>query len=142
MNRMIYRIGSPQERDIRVRSVNPYMASRAVLETRIRHVVEAVDPGFSGALTAEIPRPVMTFQAHGEDDRAPQEPRIRRSVRHVTRLAAIHSYGRVFVYERTPLLRVTFETRLLVRERLRHHARTRSHVPGRMECSMRIVTIR
>lgn len=61
---------------------------------------------------------------------------------HMTRAAAFHANGRMFIGERAALVGMTLETRLLVAFGAGDHARAVAHTPGGCKRAMRVVTIR
>ena len=57
---------------------------------------------------AKIAKPVVAFEADGEDYRSSEQAGVGGAVWTVTTLAAVDSNGRMFKYKRTPLVGVTF----------------------------------
>src|SRR5215831_4767276 len=102
--------------------MNPHMTGRAVLESRISHIMVGANwDRFSEAPTPEALHPVVAFEAHSKHHRAAQQPRIRRSVRRMACLAAIHPHSGVLEDKRAPLLGMALQKGLFIRERLLHH---------------------
>ena len=62
----------------------------------------------------------MALQAQQVDVTELQHVGIRSTVRQMARLTPIHFYGRVFVYKRALLVRVTFKANLILRGRSPH----------------------
>lgn len=118
------------------------MAVRAVLVSRIGHVMGLRKARNTGTSPAECPCPVVALQAHREHHRPLQEPRVRRAVRNMAHFAPLYAHRRMFKRERASLIGVAFETSFLVRQALFHEGRPPSHAPGGLESSVRIVTVR
>lgn len=97
---------------------------------------------YSCTRPSEAIRAVVTLETHREHDGASQQARIRRTVRRVTRLAAVYPYRGVLEDERTALFGVAFEAGLFIRECLRDHPWSRRHSPRRSKRTVRIVAIR
>lgn len=57
-------------------------------------------------------------------------------------LATVNSYRRVLIKKRAALIRVAFQTRLLILQTRIHHLRAASHLPGRSIRAVWIVAIR
>ena len=121
--------------------MNADVAGRAVLITWIGHVMRSSLRRDAGAVQAEIPGPIVTFQAQGEHHRTPQQPRVRGAMRYMTGLASLHADRWVFEHKRSAFLRVAFLAGLFIRQPLFHHARTGSHSPRGHERAMRVVAI-
>ena len=98
--------------------MNAHVARGAILITRVCHIVGSRRKPDSAAQAAEIAAAVVTLQAQGKHDRAQEEPRIRRSVRRVTCLAAVHAGTQMFEDKGAALIRMTFETRFFIRHSL------------------------
>lgn len=120
--------------------MDSYVAIRAVLITRIGHVVSAGEPGNAGAGAAKCARSVMAFQAHGEDHRASQQTGVGGTVRGVARFAAFHTHRRMLKGERPAFIKVTFQTSFFV-DVLLDHVGPGRHAPGGRRSAMRIVAI-
>jgi hypothetical protein len=125
-----------------VRSVNPDVASRTILITRIGQVVVCGLSGNTGSSQPEIPGAVMTFEAQREDHGPAQKPRIHGAVRNMAGFTPIHANSGVFKDERPPFVGMTFEAWFFVRHRLAGVVRARSHAPRRRKRTVRIVTVR
>lgn len=139
--RVVIMITSAKEEPISVRSVYSDVAGGAVLIARVRHVVSSGLREDAAALAAKIASAVMTFKAKRKHDWPAKQARIHRPMRIMAGFASVHSYGSVLKYERTALLRVTFEARLFVRHCLIYHARASRHSPGGRESAVGIVAI-
>ena len=84
----------------------------------------------------------MALQAQRERYGPFQQTSIGRTVRAVTRLAAVYAHGGMLIDEWTALIDMAFQARLFVSSGLIHHARPGRHIPGRRERSVRIVAVR
>ena len=121
--------------------MNPRMAGSAILEARIGHVMESRVRGDAVGLAPKVPSPGVAFQANGVDHRPFQQARIGGTVSVVASLAAFHTNRRVVIKEGPPFIDVALHAGFFVAGCLVHHARTRSHVPGRCEGPVGIVAI-
>lgn len=90
------------------------VAGSAILEAGIRHVVGSRLCRHAGSLAAESARAVVAFQTHRENNRALEEPRIRRPVRRVAGLAAVHAQRRMFEDERPTFFAVALQAGFFV----------------------------
>ena len=84
---------------------------------------------------------VVTFQTHGEYDRAAQQPGVGRSMGIMTNFAAFHANWRMLIDKRSTLFHVALEAGLLVALHLFDHGGPRGCAPGGCERSMRVVAI-
>lgn len=76
-----------------------------MVEAGVGHIVRRRRLGINAVtLPAEVAQPVVTLQTQCEHNRAPQQPRIHRSMRRVTRLAAIDANSRVLEQKGTALV--------------------------------------
>lgn len=119
------------------------MAIGAVLIARIGHIVRAGEHGNSvaGAAESSGARSVVAFQAHGEYDGPPKQPRIGRAVRRVTGLAAFHAHGRMLEREWSAFIGMALQTSLFIHQLLTDHRGPRRHAPRRRGRAMRIMAI-
>lgn len=83
----------------------------------------------------------MTFQTESENDRTAQKACIGAAVGRVATLAAFYTNRSVLENKRAAFFRVTFQTRLLIRQGLIYHAGPGTHPPRRGGGSMRVVAI-
>jgi len=84
---------------------------------------------------------VVTFQAHGEYNRAAQQPGVGRSMGIMTNFAAFHANWRMLIDKRSTLFHVAFEAGLLAAVHLFDHGGSSGCAPGGCERSMRVVAI-
>ena len=120
--------------------MDSHVAIRAVLITRIGHVVSAGEHGNAGAGAAKCARAVMAFQAHGEDNRASQKTGVGRTVRGVAGFAAFDAHGRMLKGEGATFVEVAFQTGFFV-DVLFDHVGPSRHTPGGRRSAVRIVAI-
>lgn len=90
------------------------MARGAVLKPRIQHVMVAPLQRHSVIRPAEVARSVMAFETDREDHRPSQQFDVRRSVRDVARLTAIHTHASMLEDERASLIGVALYTRFFI----------------------------
>jgi len=117
------------------------MAVRTILITRIDHVVSLRETGYTRTGSAEGACAVVTFEAHGENNRSAQQLGVGRAVRVVTHFATFDSNWRVFECKRSALIRVAVEARFLVSQCLPDEWRPLRHSPRRRERAMWIMAI-
>lgn len=122
--------------------MNADMTGRAVLIARIGHVMVRCLSGDAGSPAAEVPAPVVAFQAQSKHHRAPQQSRIGRPVRSVAGLASVDANAEMLEYKRPPFIGVAFQTGLFVRHGLVYLTRPRGHFPGGSKGAVRIVAVR
>lgn len=65
-------------------------------------------------LPTKVSGAIVAFQADRENDRSLKQPRVGRSMRGMTRLATVHSNGRVLIEKRSAFIRMALQARLLV----------------------------
>ena len=117
------------------------VAGRAVLVSRIGHVMfRALNPD-PVALAPEAARAIVTLQAQGKHDRPQQQSRIGRPMRSMASLASIYTNTKMLEKKGSTLIRMALQAGLFIRHRLVHVARTRRHAPGRGKRAVRVVTI-
>ena len=118
------------------------MARRAVLVSRIGHVMRGGEVNYAVIADAKRTRAVVAFKTNGKDRRTLQHSRISGTVRHVAGLASIDPHRSVFVDKRPALVGVAFEAGLFIAFLLIDHMRSYAHSPGCGEGPMGIVAIR
>src|SRR5258707_10360528 len=119
--------------------MNPHVACGAVLLARVGYIVRSRQHRNAIVAGSERSGASVAFQADREDYRTLQQSRIGRSMRRVTRLAAIHANRGVLESKRTALIHVAFQTGLFVTQSLRNHSWPLPHSPGWRVGSMRVV---
>ena len=117
------------------------MAGGAVAEARIGHVVRRRLDSDAVGLAPEIPCPVVTLQANGEDHRAFEQARVGGAMRRVTGLTAIYSDSGVFVQEWAAFVCVAFQACLFILERGVDQVGPTAHLPGGSVDAVGIVTV-
>lgn len=117
------------------------MTIRAVLIAGIGHVMGLRKTRYACTRPAECSCPVVALQAHGEHNRALQQPRVRRAVWNMTHFAPLYAHWRMLKCERPSLIGVAFETSLFVRQTLFHQRGSSSHAPSGLKRSVWIVTV-
>src|SRR5947209_4693222 len=122
-------VSSPQKIGVGVRSMNPNVAGRAILESGIEHIMGARLSRHARIVAPESSGAVMTFQADRKNYRPPDEFTVHGSMRRMADFAAIHADGAVFENEGSSLILVTFDAGLFPAGRLIDHTRTDAHAP-------------
>jgi hypothetical protein len=83
----------------------------------------------------------VALQAESKYRRPFQQACVRRTMRDMTGLTAIHSQREMLKCEWAPLADVAFQTGFLVNETLVHQLRSRPHPPCGGECSVGVVAV-
>lgn len=118
------------------------MAGSAVLVPWIGHVVRRRLRDDPVALTPEIARAVVAFEAQGKGNRSFQKTSIHRAMRAMTGLATVNPHAGVFEDKRAALVDVAFQAGFFVTKMLRDEAWPLSHSPGWRVSAVRIVAVR
>lgn len=118
------------------------MAGRAVLISRVRHVVRTRLHGDPITLTPKVPGAIVTLKTKRKDYRTAQKPSVHGPVRIVTSFTAFYPHSRMLESEWTALVDVAFEASLFVDLSLCHQSRPLTHPPRGGIRSVWVVTIR
>ena len=121
--------------------MQPHVTRGAIAIFGVEHVVGGVLREDAVSLPAESAGAVVAFEAHGEDNRAGQQPGIHGAVRPVAGLATLHALNAVLEHERSAFVHVAIETGFFIPLHPTDHAWARRHAPGRIEAAVRIVAI-
>lgn len=117
------------------------MAVRAVLITRIGHVVSLGKGGLTGSTAPKISSAVVAFQANREHHGPSQQTRVCRAMGVVTHFASFHSHGRMLKRKGSALIGVALETSFLIPKCLRYKRRPCCHSPCRRKSAVGVVAI-
>src|SRR4051812_25285070 len=94
---------------VAIRPVDPNVASGAVLEAPVKHVMRGGLGDDASAIPPKLVGSVVTFQTHGKHYRPPKQSGIHGPMRVVASLASIHSDRRVLEHEWTSFIGVTLQ---------------------------------
>jgi hypothetical protein len=121
--------------------MHAHVAVRAVLISRIHHIVGLRKPRDTGSRAPKIASAVVAFEAKCKDNWPPQKPRIRRAVGVMAHLAPFHAHWWMFKRKGPALIGMAFQTSFFVSDCLVHERRTSCHAPCRSEGAMWIMAV-
>ncbi len=122
--------------------MNADVTIRTVLILGACHVVRSREHRSARPIPAIRRSAVVTLQTHRENHRTSKQARVRGTVRRVAHLTTLNSNGPVLKHERSALVGMAFQARLLAGNCLRYKMRTSSHAPRRKIGAMRVVAVR